>query len=60
MCKDNLLRLQNYNIYTTYQPLELETQLVSVLWAIFLCIGLLADYLLIRLHGVVVCETIVF
>ena len=51
MYKNKLLKRQ---IYTSHPPLELEVQLVSVFWGDFLCVELWADYLLIRLHGVVV------
>ena len=51
MYKNTLLKLQIYNIYITRQPLLLQTQLVSNFF-----VGLLADYLLIRLYSVVVGE----
>ena len=47
--------LQTYNIYTTHQPLELETHCKEcVVLGDFLRAGLLVIYLLIRWHGVVV------
>ena len=45
-----------YNIYITHQPLELYTISECVLWVIFFVWGLLTDYLLIWLHGVVMWE----
>ena len=56
MYKINLLKLKTYNIYTTHKPLDLEMHLMSVSCGWYSCVGLLADYLLIRLNGVVVWE----
>ena len=47
------------NIYTSHQPLKFETQCSEcVVWDIFFVwgYGYWVDYLLIRLHGVVVRE----
>ena len=45
------IKLESYNIYTTHQPFELGTQIVSVSCEWFSLSGLLR-----RLHGVFVCE----
>ena len=52
MYKTYLLNLLTYFTYSTHQPLDLETQLVSG----FLCVRLLLNGLLIRLHDIVMWE----
>ena len=53
---NDILKLQTYSIYSPHQNLELRRNYWVYPAGDFLCVGPLADYLLVRLHGIVVWE----